>query len=183
MRQKEQLELLEEEMCRTLQFLQWRANWWRDMAGIRPPPPADEADRDGATCYSLTHRAYAEGNLAYARRQAARLVKLARQGVGGRCRLHQHGESGAWCLGGRGHISAPSCGEGRAGGRAAGAPEAAAPRFTTRGRYKWTVVVFQVLACIVDDFQIGKSPRLKPNMANFKQDAVDDELEVFDAVH
>ncbi|KAJ7497824.1 hypothetical protein B0H11DRAFT_2226462 [Mycena galericulata] len=77
MRQREQLELLEEEMRRILEFLRWKANWWRGMAGVRPPAPSDEAARDGATAYAPTHKAYGEGNLAYARRQAARLVKLA----------------------------------------------------------------------------------------------------------
>ncbi|KAJ7447499.1 hypothetical protein B0H11DRAFT_2162118 [Mycena galericulata] len=77
LRQQEQLDLLEEEMRRTLQFLRWRAAWWRERAGLRPPAPTDEEGLDPLTAYAPTHPAYGEGNVAYARRQSARLVKLA----------------------------------------------------------------------------------------------------------
>ncbi|KAJ7429392.1 hypothetical protein B0H11DRAFT_1768215 [Mycena galericulata] len=77
MRQREQLDLLEEEMRRTLQFLRWCADWWRERVGLRPKSPTDEEERDPLTAYAPTHPRYAEGNVAYANRQAARLLKLA----------------------------------------------------------------------------------------------------------
>lgn len=47
------------------------------MAGRRPPTPTSEEDQDPETAYAPKHTAYGEGNSAYARRQAARLFKLA----------------------------------------------------------------------------------------------------------
>ncbi|KAJ7147717.1 hypothetical protein C8R43DRAFT_1129633 [Mycena crocata] len=76
MRQEEQLNLLEEEMRRILAFLDWEADWWDSIASMRPAPPEDEADRVPGVAYAPTHAAYTEGNLAYSRRQAARLRKL-----------------------------------------------------------------------------------------------------------
>ncbi|KAJ6532331.1 hypothetical protein DFH09DRAFT_1408462 [Mycena vulgaris] len=61
MRQAEQVDLVEEEMRRVLAFFQWRAGWWEEMAG---------------KLYAPRHKAYEEGNTAYAKRQAARLRRL-----------------------------------------------------------------------------------------------------------
>ncbi|KAJ7127920.1 hypothetical protein C8R44DRAFT_616252 [Mycena epipterygia] len=76
MRQEEQVDLVEEEMRRTLQFFEWRAAWWDELAGKRPPGVHDE-ERAPDIAYAPKHRAYQEGNLAYAKRQATRLRKLA----------------------------------------------------------------------------------------------------------
>ncbi|KAJ7434267.1 hypothetical protein B0H11DRAFT_2164741 [Mycena galericulata] len=65
LRQQEQLDLLEEEMRRTLQFLRWRADWWRERAGLRPQAPTDEEELDPFTAYAPTHSAYGEGNVAH----------------------------------------------------------------------------------------------------------------------
>ncbi|KAJ7715478.1 hypothetical protein B0H16DRAFT_1245438, partial [Mycena metata] len=65
LRHREQLDLLEEEMRRILQFLRWRADWWDERAGRRPQAPEDDKRR--------------EGNTAYARRQAGILRKRADQ--------------------------------------------------------------------------------------------------------
>ncbi|KAJ7434610.1 hypothetical protein B0H11DRAFT_1757333, partial [Mycena galericulata] len=77
LRQREQVDLLEEEMRRTLHFLRWKAEWWRTMIGVRPAAPADEDEADAGTAYAPKHQAYGEGNQAYAERQAKRLLKLA----------------------------------------------------------------------------------------------------------
>ncbi|KAJ6472963.1 hypothetical protein DFH09DRAFT_1343669 [Mycena vulgaris] len=76
MRQEEQVDLLEEEMRRILQFLRWKADWWQGLAGKRPPAPS-EGEMKERIAYAPSHKAYAEGNIAYSRRQAARLLKLA----------------------------------------------------------------------------------------------------------
>ncbi|KAJ7265344.1 hypothetical protein B0H12DRAFT_974044, partial [Mycena haematopus] len=65
MRRMEEVDLLEEERCRILQFLGWQADWWESLSNKRPGAPENEADP------------YAEGNVAYAKCQAARLRKLA----------------------------------------------------------------------------------------------------------
>ncbi|KAJ6530884.1 hypothetical protein DFH09DRAFT_1250330 [Mycena vulgaris] len=57
--QREQVDLLEEEMHRIPAFLKWKASW---LEGIAHAP---------------THKAYEEGNVACARRQALRLCQLA----------------------------------------------------------------------------------------------------------
>ncbi|KAJ7016310.1 hypothetical protein C8F04DRAFT_1281905 [Mycena alexandri] len=79
LRQREQLDLLEEEMRRILQFLRWRADWWEERAGQRPPAPEDDTGRLPHVVYAPKHRAYPEGNIAYAKRQAAILRKRAEQ--------------------------------------------------------------------------------------------------------
>ncbi|KAJ7453514.1 hypothetical protein FB451DRAFT_1565625 [Mycena latifolia] len=53
MRYAEEVELLEEEMRRVLQFLSWRATWWRGLMGLRAAMQTDPALREG-------HAAYAE---------------------------------------------------------------------------------------------------------------------------
>ena len=47
---KEEIELLEEEMCRSIQFCAWKANWWEEQAG----------------CWTLVSAHLAEGIAAYA---------------------------------------------------------------------------------------------------------------------
>jgi hypothetical protein len=72
----EQLDLLEEEDRRILVFLLWQSGWWVELAGKRPEAPADDAEREPGVAYAPSHPAYTEGNVAYAKRQAARLQKL-----------------------------------------------------------------------------------------------------------
>ncbi|KAJ7018761.1 hypothetical protein C8F04DRAFT_1277227 [Mycena alexandri] len=79
LRQSEQLDLLEEEMRRILQFLRWRAEWWDARAGQRPHAPEDEAEAVPGVAYAPKHPAYTEGNVAYAKRQAAILRTRAQQ--------------------------------------------------------------------------------------------------------
>ncbi|KAJ7022851.1 hypothetical protein C8F04DRAFT_970965 [Mycena alexandri] len=62
LRQCEQLDLLEEEMRRILQFLRWRADRWEQRAGQCPQAPEDDADRVPGVVYAPKHAAYAEGN-------------------------------------------------------------------------------------------------------------------------
>ncbi|KAJ6480691.1 hypothetical protein C8R47DRAFT_1218538 [Mycena vitilis] len=76
LRHVEQIDLLEEERRRILQFLQWRADTWEGSANKRPAAPASEADRDPAIVYAPKQKWYAEGNIAYAKRQASLLRKL-----------------------------------------------------------------------------------------------------------
>ncbi|KAJ6613763.1 hypothetical protein B0H10DRAFT_2222002 [Mycena sp. CBHHK59/15] len=60
----EEVDLLEEEMRRITQFQKWRAEWWDNLAGKRPPP----------------HRMrLTNGNRAYARKQADIQRKLSAQ--------------------------------------------------------------------------------------------------------
>ncbi|KAJ7025298.1 hypothetical protein C8F04DRAFT_1191646 [Mycena alexandri] len=79
LRQSEQLDLLEEEMRRILQFLWWRAGWWDERAGRRPQGPEEDVDRVPGVAYAPKHPSYAEGNVAYARRQAEILRTRAAQ--------------------------------------------------------------------------------------------------------
>ncbi|KAJ7145055.1 hypothetical protein C8R43DRAFT_953505 [Mycena crocata] len=79
MRQKEQVDLVEEEMRRIPEFLEWQAGWWEDLIGTRPLAPEDEVDENPDITYAPRHRAYQEGNKAYAKRQAGRLRSLAAQ--------------------------------------------------------------------------------------------------------
>ncbi|KAJ7738196.1 hypothetical protein B0H16DRAFT_1730089 [Mycena metata] len=79
LRQREQLDLLEEEMCRILQFLRWRADWWEERAGQRLPAPEDDTGQLPHVVYAPKDRAYREGNIAYAKCQAAILRTRAEQ--------------------------------------------------------------------------------------------------------
>ncbi|KAJ6494088.1 hypothetical protein C8R47DRAFT_1176521 [Mycena vitilis] len=58
MRYHEEVDLLEEEMRRVGQFLDWRANWWLSLVGSRAELQPDEALREG-------HAAYAEKQAGY----------------------------------------------------------------------------------------------------------------------
>ncbi|KAJ7233875.1 hypothetical protein B0H12DRAFT_1028257, partial [Mycena haematopus] len=77
MRRMEEVDLLEEERRRILQFLGWQADWWESLSNKRPGAPENEADRLPHLAYAPSPKAYAEGNVAYAKCQAARLRKLA----------------------------------------------------------------------------------------------------------
>ncbi|KAF8178176.1 hypothetical protein K438DRAFT_1472910, partial [Mycena galopus ATCC 62051] len=63
MRYAEEVDLLQEEMRRVLQFLEWRASWWRSRVGLR------------ASQHSH-NEALAEGHAAYADKQAGYLAGL-----------------------------------------------------------------------------------------------------------
>jgi hypothetical protein len=57
----EEVDLLEEEMCRIGQFLQWRSDWWNAKVDLRGLPEGPQR----------------EGETAYAKRQAAVQTRLA----------------------------------------------------------------------------------------------------------
>jgi hypothetical protein len=56
----EEVDLLEEEMRRVLQFLEWRASWWRAQIGVRAEGQSEEL-REGHVVYVHTQAAYMEG--------------------------------------------------------------------------------------------------------------------------
>jgi hypothetical protein len=60
MRYAEEVDLLEEEMRRVKQFLDWRAGWWRSLVGLRASGQ-DEALREGHTAYAAKQAAYLDG--------------------------------------------------------------------------------------------------------------------------
>ncbi|KAK6985154.1 CxC2 domain-containing protein [Favolaschia claudopus] len=74
LRRVEEIDLLEEESHRILQFLRWRADWWEGNTNRRPQNPAD-GFHASHVAFAPKHLAYAEGNIAYAKRQAAMLRK------------------------------------------------------------------------------------------------------------
>ncbi len=59
----EEIILVLEEMRRTVAFLQWKAQWWRDLAAARPAVPTNIDRR----------------LIAYSRRQETQLLRLAEQ--------------------------------------------------------------------------------------------------------
>ncbi|KAJ7024596.1 hypothetical protein C8F04DRAFT_1270138 [Mycena alexandri] len=60
-------------------FLRWRADWWDQRTGQRQQAPEDDTERVPYVVYAPRHRAYQEGNIAYAKRQAVILRKRAEQ--------------------------------------------------------------------------------------------------------
>jgi hypothetical protein len=60
MRYAEEVDLLEEEMRRVLQFLGWRAEWWRSLVGLRAESQSP-ALREGHAAYAHRQAAYMEG--------------------------------------------------------------------------------------------------------------------------
>ncbi|KAJ7821478.1 hypothetical protein B0H14DRAFT_3089114 [Mycena olivaceomarginata] len=60
MRYAEEVNLLEEEMRRVLQFLGWRAEWWRSLVGLRAESQSP-ALREGHAAYAHRQAAYMEG--------------------------------------------------------------------------------------------------------------------------
>ncbi|KAK7049165.1 CxC2 domain-containing protein [Favolaschia claudopus] len=77
MRRAEEVDLLEEESRRILQFLRWRADRWEESANKRPQVPEGAFKLPTHIAFAPKHAAYAEGNIAYAHRQAAFLRRLA----------------------------------------------------------------------------------------------------------
>ncbi|KAJ7891640.1 hypothetical protein B0H14DRAFT_2560696 [Mycena olivaceomarginata] len=53
MRYAEEVDLLEEEMRRVLQFLDWRAEWWQSQVGLRVEKQPEEALREGHAAYAM----------------------------------------------------------------------------------------------------------------------------------
>ncbi|KAF7349139.1 hypothetical protein MVEN_01436100 [Mycena venus] len=52
MRYAEEVELVEEEMRRVVQFLRWRAGWWRSLVGLCASMQLDAALREGHAAYA-----------------------------------------------------------------------------------------------------------------------------------
>ncbi|KAF7349654.1 CxC2 domain-containing protein [Mycena sanguinolenta] len=61
MRYREEVDLLEEEMRRVLQFLDWRAEWWMSRVGLRSADQPDPAMQEGYTAYARKQAAYMRG--------------------------------------------------------------------------------------------------------------------------
>ncbi|KAJ6487385.1 hypothetical protein C8R47DRAFT_1177491 [Mycena vitilis] len=61
MRYREEVDLLEEEMRRVLQFQEWHAGWWRSLVGIRADLQPDAALREGHAAYAHKQAGYMEG--------------------------------------------------------------------------------------------------------------------------
>jgi hypothetical protein len=60
MRYAEEVDLLEEEMRRVLQFMDWRADWWMSLVGLRAGMQ-DEALREGHEGYAVRQAGYMKG--------------------------------------------------------------------------------------------------------------------------
>ncbi|KAJ7769741.1 hypothetical protein B0H14DRAFT_3509403 [Mycena olivaceomarginata] len=60
MRYAEEVDLLEEEMRRVLQFMDWRADWWMALVGLRAGKQ-DEALREGHEAYAVRQAGYMRG--------------------------------------------------------------------------------------------------------------------------
>lgn len=58
MRYAEEVDLLEEEMRRVLQFLDWRAEWWQSQVGLRVEKQPEEALREGHAAYAMKQAGY-----------------------------------------------------------------------------------------------------------------------------
>jgi hypothetical protein len=71
----EETDLLEEEMCRMLQFFQWHADWWRARVGSRAAQQ-DEVLREGHGSYTLKQAACQDGMCAGFENQWRRLAGL-----------------------------------------------------------------------------------------------------------
>ncbi|KAJ7653994.1 hypothetical protein DFH06DRAFT_1330093 [Mycena polygramma] len=61
MRYQEEVDLLEEEMRRVLQFQEWRTEWWRSLVGLRADLQPDAALREGHAAYAHKQAGYMEG--------------------------------------------------------------------------------------------------------------------------
>ncbi|KAJ6527489.1 hypothetical protein B0H19DRAFT_969948 [Mycena capillaripes] len=60
MRFSEEIDLLEEEMARTLRFMRWCARWWMGLVGLRAAVQ-DEASREGHAAYARKQSTYMSG--------------------------------------------------------------------------------------------------------------------------
>ena|ERR1700761_7143756 len=61
MRYAEEVELLEEEMRRVLQFLHWRAESWRSLVELRAGHQHEETLHEGHAAYAHKQAGYMEG--------------------------------------------------------------------------------------------------------------------------
>ncbi|KAJ6556339.1 hypothetical protein B0H19DRAFT_947312 [Mycena capillaripes] len=61
MRYAEEVDLLDEEMRRVLQFLDWRTGWWRSLIGLRSTVQPEAGLQDGHKAYAEKQGAYMEG--------------------------------------------------------------------------------------------------------------------------
>ncbi|KAF7364442.1 CxC2 domain-containing protein [Mycena sanguinolenta] len=81
MRYREEVDLLEEEMRRVLQFLEWRADWWTGLLGLRAGKQADAALREGHSAYAQKQAGYMRGmreRFAHLWRDVPRFLEMAR---------------------------------------------------------------------------------------------------------
>ncbi|KAJ6449491.1 hypothetical protein C8R45DRAFT_849722, partial [Mycena sanguinolenta] len=86
MRYKEEVDLLEEEMRRVLEFLDWRAGWWTSLVGSRAGEQPHAALREGHAAYAWKQAGYMRGmreRFAHQWRDVGRFVELARQEYAG----------------------------------------------------------------------------------------------------
>jgi hypothetical protein len=80
MRYAEEVDLLEEEMRRVLQFFEWRADWWRAQVGLRAGGQ-EGALREGHAAYAYKQAGYMDGLRTRFREEwssVAKLLELAR---------------------------------------------------------------------------------------------------------
>ncbi|KAJ6582403.1 hypothetical protein B0H19DRAFT_930041 [Mycena capillaripes] len=61
MRYTEEVDLLQEEMRRVVQFMDWRRDWWRSLVGLRAAVQPDTALREGHSAYAHKQAAYMGG--------------------------------------------------------------------------------------------------------------------------
>jgi hypothetical protein len=61
MRYGEEVDLLEEEMRRVVEFLDWHARWWRSLEGLRATMQPEAALREGHAAYAHKQAGYMEG--------------------------------------------------------------------------------------------------------------------------
>jgi hypothetical protein len=75
MRYAEEVNLLEEEMWQVLQFLEWRANWWRGRVGLQAEQQP-EALLEGHAAYTYKQAGYMAGLLTRFKEEWSNVVKL-----------------------------------------------------------------------------------------------------------
>jgi hypothetical protein len=61
MRYAEEVDLLQEEMRRVVQFMDWRRDRWRSLVGLRAHRQHDAALREGHSAYALKQAWYMDG--------------------------------------------------------------------------------------------------------------------------
>ncbi|KAJ7030155.1 hypothetical protein C8F04DRAFT_1187110 [Mycena alexandri] len=80
----EEVDLLEEEMCRILVFLEWKATWWRSLKGRREDVVQDRELTDGFNAYAERQAVIQEtmkGRFEDNWKDVARWIEFGRQGV------------------------------------------------------------------------------------------------------
>jgi hypothetical protein len=78
----EEIDLLEEEMRRVLQFLQWRADWWTSLVGLPAGKQEKLALREGHAAYARKQAGYMQGlrdRFEHQWRDVARELEVARE--------------------------------------------------------------------------------------------------------